>query len=179
MWVSAEEWRVRDGAEYWALRNAIQWRGWLWFTTQNKQFASFHSDMTQRMHEQCHECQKTSLKRFSNKSWAIVSNAMLKSRRVETEMWSESLLVKRSLKTWSRAVSVLCCDQYADWKTCHKVLHVEERGRKKKGRRGMKNVSLSFRVLVLAHAVCVNLHAHLANWLFCVCVCVCVYGCCL
>ena len=65
---------------------------------------------------------KTFLKWFSSRSWPIVSNAALRTRRVETEMWSESLLVKRSLKIRSRAVSVLCCDRYADRKTCHKLL---------------------------------------------------------
>ena len=65
---------------------------------------------------------KTYLKRFSSRSWSIVSNAALRSRRVETEMWSESLLGKRSLKTRSRAVTVLYRDRYADWKTCHKFL---------------------------------------------------------
>ena len=41
--------------------------------------------------------QKTSLKQISSKSWSIVSNAALRSRRVKTEMWSESLQVKKEI----------------------------------------------------------------------------------
>ena len=60
--------------------------------------------MTQRTQEQCHGYKKTSLKWLSSLSWSVVSNAALRPRRVKVEMWSESLLVKRSLKTRGRAV---------------------------------------------------------------------------
>ena len=52
---------------------------------------------------------KNYLKRLSSMPWFIVSNAALRSRRVKIEMWSESLLAKRSLKTRRKAVSVLLC----------------------------------------------------------------------
>lgn len=61
---------------------------------------------------------KTSLKWLSSLSWSIVSNAALRPRRVMVEMWSDSLLVKRSLKTRDR----VCHDPRADWKACHKLL---------------------------------------------------------
>ena len=90
---------------------------------EQKQLAFSRSNMAQRVQERCYGYKKYP-KRLSNTPWFIVSNAALRSRRVKIEMWSESLLVKRSLKARSRAVTVLCRDRCTDWKTyvCHELL---------------------------------------------------------
>ena len=120
-WVHIEK---EHRTQYRTLKNAIQQIKWLRFTTKNRNNLLSPTKIWLKERKiTVMETRNVSLfKWLSSMKWFIISNAALRSRRVKIRMWSESLLVKTSLKTRRKAVSVLCRDRYTDWKTCHKLL---------------------------------------------------------
>ena len=64
----------------------------------------------------------TSCKRVRRMLWSIVLNAADKLSKVRKETWPSSALPRRQFVMSKRAVSVLWCAWYADWKVSERLL---------------------------------------------------------